>query len=85
MNEEGIRCKYHGINIYIVPDAELDTIILPESLAKYISELQNNTIKNANQTHRGKRSNLIGFINDNQIIWFNILTNEIDEIEQLNG
>lgn len=40
MNEEGIRCKYHGINIYIIPDRKLDIIILPESLVKYIPKLQ---------------------------------------------
>ena len=84
MNEEGIIGQFYGKNIYIVPDDELNTIILPISLAKYILELQDNTIKNKNQADRGKRSNLIGFINDNQIIWLNILTNEIDEIEQFN-
>ena len=85
MNKTGITGQFFGKSIYIISDDELDTIILPESLAKYILELQDSAIKNVNQTHRGKRSNLIGFINDNQIIWFNILTNEIDEIEQFNG
>lgn len=65
MNKRDIIGQFHGKEVYMVPDKKLDTIILPESLAKYILELQDNTSKNVNQTHRGKRSNLIGFVNNN--------------------
>jgi len=65
MNKENIVGRFHGKEVYVVPDKKLDTIILSESLAKYILELQYNTIKNVNQTQRGKRGNLIGFVNNN--------------------
>ena len=50
MNKTGITGQFFGKSVYIIPDDELDTIILPESLAKYILELQDNAIKNVNQT-----------------------------------
>lgn len=45
MNEEGIKGSFRGKNVYTVPDAELDKIILPESLAKYILKLQEDNKK----------------------------------------
>lgn len=45
MNKIGIIGYFSGKSIYIIPDNELDTIILPESLAKYIVKLQEDNEK----------------------------------------
>ncbi len=45
MNEEDIIGRFRGKNVYTVPDAELDKIILPESLAKHILKLQEDNEK----------------------------------------
>ena len=45
MNEEGIKGRFRGKDVYTVPDAELDKIILPKSLAQYILKLQEDNEK----------------------------------------
>ena len=45
MNEEGIKGRFRGKDVYAVPDVELDKIILPKSLAQYILKLQEDNEK----------------------------------------
>lgn len=40
MNKNNIVGQFRGKEVYTVPDKELETIILPESLVKYILKLQ---------------------------------------------
>ena len=45
MSQKGIIGQFRGKEIYIVSDKKLDTIILPESLVKYILKLQEDNEK----------------------------------------
>lgn len=45
MNQKNIIGRFRGKEIYTVPDKKLDTIILPESLVKYILKLQEDNEK----------------------------------------
>lgn len=45
MNKNNIVGQFRGKEVYTVPDKELETIILPESLIKYILKLQEDNEK----------------------------------------
>ena len=45
MNEKDIVGQFRGKEVYTVPDKKLDTIVLPESLVKYILKLQEDNEK----------------------------------------
>jgi len=43
--EEGYVGQFRGIPVIVKPDAEITEIVLPESLATHILQLQNDKIK----------------------------------------
>ena len=43
--EEGYIGQFRGIPVIVKPDAEITEIVLPESLAAHILQLQNDKIK----------------------------------------
>ena len=45
MNKNNIIGQFRGKEVHTIPDKELETIILPESLVKYILKLQEDNEK----------------------------------------